>query len=70
MNINLEVNLENGKSNWSEEAVEYFGFPDCEVFDTQKKMKELTHPEDRKYIQQEFADVCARKKEVFFWIFE
>ena len=66
MNINLEVNLENGESIWSEEAVEYFGFSDCEISNTQEKMKELTHPEDKKYIQQEFADVCARKKEAFF----
>ena len=56
MNIYLEVNLENGKSNWSEEAVEYFGFPDCEVSNTQAIMKELTHPDDKEHLQQELAD--------------
>ena len=66
MNIYLEVNLENGKSNWSDEAVEYFGFSDCEVSNTQAIMKELTHPDDKDHLQQEFSDVYARKKDVFF----
>ena len=66
MNTNVEVNLQSGEFHWSEEAAEYFGFPECIVCKTDEKMREITHPEDIANLQQEFQDVYAKKKDAFY----
>ena len=69
MNINVEVNLECGESNWSQEAIEYLGFSDCKVSNIKETMKDITHPEDKEHLLQEFEEVYAQKKEVLYFSF-
>ena len=59
-------NMESGESNWSEEAVEYFGFSDYVVHNTKELMQSITHPEDKERLQQEFKEVFSKKKEAFY----
>lgn len=66
MNINIEINFESGESNWSKEAIEYLGFPGCRVSNIKKKIQDITHPEDKEPLQQEFEDVYSGKKEAFY----
>ena len=69
MNINVEVNLESGESNWSQEAIEYLGFSGCQVSNIKEKMKDITHPEDKEHLLQEFEEVYSKKKEVLYFNF-
>lgn len=85
MNINAEVleiirnvpegyfvfveDIESGESNWSKEAVEYFGFSDCKISNTKEAMQDIVHLEDRERLQQEFDAVFLKKKEVFYMDF-
>ena len=70
MNINVEVNLESGESNWSQEAIECLGFSDCKVSNIKETMKDITHPEDKEHLLQEFEEVYAQKKKYFISVFE
>lgn len=58
--------FKSGVSNWSNEGVEFFGFPGNSVSNTKEVMRKLTHPEDRKRLQQEFDAAYSKQKESFF----
>ena len=86
MNINAEVfeisrdvpeghfvfveNIESGESNWSKEAVDYFGFPNSTLGNTKEMILGITHPEDLERLQQELEDVFSKKKEAFYLSFK
>ena len=59
-------NMESGESNWNKEAVEYFGFSDNIIHNTKEVMQELTHPEDKERLLQEFKEVFSKRKEAFY----
>ena len=61
--------IENGESNWSKEAVEYFGFSDCKISNTIKVIQEITHPEDQERILQEYENVRSKGKKLFYMSF-
>lgn len=85
MNVNAEVfdiiravpeghfvfveKVESGESNWSKEAVEYFGFPDSRFSNTKAMILDITHPEDRERLQRELEDVFSKEKEAFYLSF-
>ena len=58
--------IKSGVSNWSNEGVEFFGFPGNSVSNTKEVMRKRTHPDDRKRLQQEFDAAFTKKKESFF----
>ena len=62
--------IKSGVSNWSNEGVEFFGFSGNSVSNTKEIMRKLTHPDDRKRLQQEFDAAYAKKKESFFLNFQ
>ena len=62
--------INSGVSQWSKEGVEFFGFPDSCVSNTKEIMRKMTHPDDRKRLQQEFDAAYARQKESFFLNFQ
>lgn len=62
--------IKSGVSQWSKEGVEFFGFPDSSVSNTKEIMRKLTHPDDRKRLQQEFDAAFAKQKESFFLNFQ
>ncbi len=62
--------IKSGVSQWSREGVEFFGFADSSVSNTKEIMRKLTHPDDRKRLQQEFDAVFAKQKESFFLNFQ
>ena len=61
--------IENGESNWSKEAVEYFGFSDCRISNTIKVIQDITHPEDQERILQEYENVRSKGKKLFYMSF-
>ncbi len=85
MNINAEVlenirnvpegqfvfveNMETGESNWSKDAIEYFGFSDYKFGNTKEIMEAITHPEDKEQLLREFREVFAKKKEALYLTF-
>ena len=85
MNVNAEVleimksvsngqftfaeKIENGESNWSKEAVEYFGFTDSKLKNTKEMILDITHPEDTERLQQELEAVFSKKKDIFYLSF-
>lgn len=62
--------VNSGISNWSDEAVAYFGLPGKRIHNTKEVMKKMTHPDDKKRLQQEFVEVSSKQKESFFSIFQ
>ena len=62
--------IKSGVSQWSKDGVEFFGFPDSSVSNTKEIMRKLTHPDDRKRLQQEFDAAFAKQKESFFLNFQ
>ena len=46
-------NLETGLSNWSKDAVEYFGLPGVNIKKTKDVMKALVHPDDMERYKKE-----------------
>ena len=58
--------IKTGVSNWNNEAAEFFGFSGSSVSNTKEVMRKLTHPDDRKRLQQEFDAAFTKKKESFF----
>ena len=69
-NLVFVQNIETGESKWSKEAAEYLGVSGCELCNTQDFMKEITHPEDRGRVKQEFIEVISKKKETFYLNFK
>ena len=62
----FEEDIESGESIWSEEAAEYFGFSDCRIYNTKELMQDITHPEDKERLQEEFDEVFTKKKDAFY----
>ena len=62
--------IESGVSNWNNEAVEYFRLSGNRISNTKELMQEMTHPDDRERLQQEFDEVISKKKESFFLMFQ
>ena len=62
-------NISSGVSNWSKEAVEYFGLPGGCISNTHELMHKLAHPDDRKRLAQEFAAIRSKQKESFLMEF-
>lgn len=58
--------IRSGVSNWSDEGAEYFGFSGNSVCNTKDVIRKMTHPDDRKRMQQEFDAAFSKKKESFF----
>lgn len=63
-------NIAVGISNWSREAVEYFGLPGINVFNTKDVMRSMAHPDDAERLQQEFTSVFSKEKESFFLTYQ
>lgn len=62
--------IKSGVSNWSKEAVDYFGLPGNTISNTKEVMQKMSHPDDRRRLQQEFNDVYSKQKESFFLGFQ
>ena len=69
-NLGFVQNIVTRESKWSKEAAEYLGISGCQLCNTQDFMKELTHPEDRDRVKQEFYEVLSKKKESFYLNFK
>lgn len=63
-------NLENGVSNWSKEAVEYFGLPGTNFTNTAEVIKKLVHPDDLEKWEQEQKNVFSLQNEGFFCTYQ
>lgn len=63
-------NIEAGVSNWTKEAVEYFGLPDINLHNTKAVMRALVHPDDLERWDRELADVFSLQKEGFFLTYQ
>ena len=63
-------NLETGVSNWSRDAVEYFGLPGVNLENTKDVMKALVHPEDIERWREESQEVFSLQKDVFFLTYQ
>ncbi len=63
-------NLETGISNWSKEAVEYFGLPDTNFTNTTGVLKKLVHPDDLQKWEQEVEDVLSMHSDGFFYTYQ
>ncbi len=61
--------IRSGVSNWSNEAVEFFGLSGNTISNTKDVIQEMTHPEDKERLHQEFMEVYSKQKEAFFSIF-
>lgn len=62
--------IKSGVSNWSNEAVEYFGLSGNSIRNTKEIIQEMTHPDDKERLQKEFDEVFFKQKESFFLIFQ
>ena len=63
-------NLETGVSNWSRDAVEYFGLPGVNLENTKDVMKALVHPDDLEKWLQEMDDVFSMHNDGFFLTYQ
>lgn len=59
-------NIAVGISNWSREAVEYFGLPGINVFNTKDVMRSMVHPDDLERWDKEMEAVFSLQREGFF----
>ncbi len=58
--------MEDDASHWSKEAVEYLGLPGESIDSTKAIMQDMTHPDDKERLQQEFDAVFSKEKEAFY----
>lgn len=58
--------IEKEKSYWSKGTVEYLGLSDCRMGRINDIILDITHPEDKEGIRQEFEQVFSGKKEVLY----
>ena len=63
-------NIESGELNWSKEAIEYLGLSNNEVHNIKDILLEITHPEDKERLLQEFEEVFSKKKDAFYLSFK
>ena len=63
-------NLETGVSNWSQDAVEYFGLPGTNLENTKSVMLSLVHPDDVVRWVKETSEVFRMKKDGFFLTYQ
>lgn len=62
-------NIAAGVSNWSEEAVEYFGLPGNNLTNTREILRSYVHPDDAEKWEQELDDVFSGKSDSFFYTY-
>ena len=63
-------NVASGISNWSREAVEYFGLPGINVFNTKEVMRAMVHPDDLERWDDEMQAVFSMQREGFFYTYQ
>ena len=63
-------NIETGVSNWSQEAVDYFGLSGITIEDTKGVMDMITHPEDLDTLEEEIRAVFSGEKDSFFLTYQ
>lgn len=63
-------NVASGISNWSREAVEYFGLPGINVFNTKEVMRAMVHPDDVERWDQEMEAVFSLQRDGFFYTYQ
>ena len=63
-------NLETGMSNWSRDAVEYFGLSGVNVENTKDVMKALVHPDDMERYAKEMKEVFSMHNHSFFLTYQ
>ena len=63
-------NLETGVSNWSRDAVEYFGLPGVNLENTKDIIKALVHPDDLEKWLQEMDNVFSLQNDGFFLTYQ
>lgn len=62
-------NIETGVSNWSQEAVDYFGLKGTNVENTKEVMSAIAHPDDLPALEEEIHAAFLGKKDSFFFTF-
>jgi len=63
-------NIELGVSNWTKEAVDYFGLPGVNVFHTKEVMRSMVHPDDLERWDQEMEAVFSMHRDGFFFTYQ
>jgi len=63
-------NLETGISNWSKEAVEYFGLSGVNICNTKDVMRAMAHPDDLERLIEEIRAVFSMERKEFFLTFQ
>ena len=63
-------NVETGVSNWSKEAVDYFGLYGVNISNTKEAMRVMTHPDDLDRLEEEFRAVSSQEREAFFLTYQ
>lgn len=62
-------NITAGVSNWSKDAVEYFGLPGTNITNTREILRSHVHPDDVEQWEQELDDVFSGKSDGFFFTY-
>lgn len=62
-------NIPAGVSNWSRDAVEYFGLPSANLTNTKAVLGALVHPDDYEKWEQELEAVFAMQSDGFFYTY-
>lgn len=63
-------NIAAGISNWSKEAVDYFGLPGLNVCNTKEVMRAKVHPDDVERWDQEMQAVFSLQRDGFFFTYQ
>lgn len=63
-------NIAAGISNWSREAVDYFGLPGINVFHTKEVMRSMVHPDDLERWDKEMEAVFSLQRDGFFFTYQ
>ena len=63
-------NLETGVSNWSRDAVEYFGLAGTNLENTKEVMKSMVHPDDMVRWNKEMQAVFSLQNANFFLTYQ
>lgn len=63
-------NLQSGVANWSQEAVDYFGFPGVNFTDSMSYFKPLVHPDDLQNWSQEMEETMMLQNDGFFCTYQ
>lgn len=63
-------NMAAGVSNWSRDAVEYFGLPGTNITNTREVLRSHVHPDDLGQWEQELDDVFSMRSDGFFYTYQ